>query len=115
LVHPLAGYAKDRRIVLVHGTQRTQMSLACAIDHDFECDCSYHSKTDHTENGGQVVFSIAAKPGHSIHLTKYMVYHTAKSATPDELCRSAEWTMDRITALGFGKILADQESVLANQ
>ena len=28
-----ASYAQDRRIVLAHGTERTQMILACAIDH----------------------------------------------------------------------------------
>ena len=51
-----ASYAQDRRIVLAHGTERTQMILACAIDHELESDCPHSYKTSHTEDFGQVVF-----------------------------------------------------------
>jgi alpha,alpha-trehalose phosphorylase len=38
-----ASYAQERRIVLAHGTERTQMILACAIDHRLD------SQLDHGE------------------------------------------------------------------
>ena len=104
-----AGYAQERRIVLAHGTELTQMILACAIDHELKTDCPHSYKTSHTEDLGQVVFTIAAQPKHPIHLTKYMVYHTSKTATPDAVCRRAQWTLDRAVGQGFTGLLAEQE------
>jgi hypothetical protein len=68
-----ASYAQERRIVLAHGTELTQMILACAIDHELKTDCPHFYKTSHTEDLGQVVFTIAGQPRRPIHLTKYMV------------------------------------------
>jgi len=112
LLQPRTSYERDRRVVLTHGTERSQMILACAVDHDLECDSPYCYKTSHTQNSGQVVFTIEAKPGRPIHLTKYMVYHTSNSATPDEISRSAEWTLDRVVSQGFTKLLAEQAEYL---
>jgi len=104
-----ASYAQERRIVLAHGTELTQMILACAIDHDLKTDCPHSYKTSYTEDLGQVVFTIAAQPRRPIHLTKYMVYHTSKTATPDAVCRRAEWTLDRAVGQGFTGLLAEQQ------
>jgi alpha,alpha-trehalose phosphorylase len=112
LLQPRTSYERDRRVVLTHGTERSQMILACAVDHDFECDSPYCYKTSHTQNSGQVVFTIEAKPGRPIHLTKYMVYHTSNTATPNEISRSAEWTLDRVVSQGFTKLLAEQAEYL---
>src|SRR5215510_10923132 len=106
---PRASRAKVRRIVLVHGTERSQMILACAIDHDLEYEGAHGYKSDHTENSGQVVFAIEAEPEKPIHLTKYMVYHTSKTADADEIGRRVESTLDRVAGQGFAKLLADQE------
>src|SRR5262249_32490720 len=38
-VHPRASHAKDRRIILVHATEHSQMMLACGIDHDLKSEC----------------------------------------------------------------------------
>jgi alpha,alpha-trehalose phosphorylase len=38
-----------------------------------------------------------------------MVYHTSKTATPDAVCRRAEWTLDRAVGQGFTGLLAEQE------
>ena len=107
-----ASYARDRRIILAHGTKRTQMILACGIDHHLDSDCPYHYETSYTENFGQVAFSIAAQPQSPIHLTKYMVYHSARRATPESICGRAEWTLDRVTGQGFTTLLAEQEQYL---
>jgi alpha,alpha-trehalose phosphorylase len=112
LLQPRATHATDRRIVLTHGTERSHMILACAVDHDLECDCSYYYKTRYTENSGQVVFTIEAEPELPIHLTKYMVYHTSKTTTPDGISRSAERTLDRISRYGFANLLAEQEQYM---
>jgi alpha,alpha-trehalose phosphorylase len=107
-----AGYAKDRRIVLCHATEKSRITLTCATDHVLETTCTYADKTIHTEDFGQVTFTIQARPGCAIHLTKYMVYHTSQTASSEELCGRAEWTMDRIVNEGFPQLLAAQEQYM---
>jgi alpha,alpha-trehalose phosphorylase len=85
VLQPCASYAKDRRIVLCHATDKSRLTLACATDHTLETACLHAAKAVHTEDFGQVAFTIEARPGRPIHLTKYMVYHTSPTASPDEL------------------------------
>lgn len=107
-----ASYARDRRVVLAHGTERSQMILACGIDHTLESDCAHDYKATHTDDSGQVAFTIAAQREHPIRLTKYITYHTSKTATADEVCRRAEWTLDRVLGQGFDRLLAEQEEYM---
>ena len=108
-LHYLAAYARDRRIVLVHRAERSRMVLSCGIDHKLLCDSPNRFRTDHTENFGQVAFTIEAKPGIPIRLEKYMVYHTSAAASADEMGRRAEWTLDRVVDEGFARLLTEQE------
>jgi alpha,alpha-trehalose phosphorylase len=103
-----ASYAKDRRLVLCHATDKSQMILACATDHALETTCPHAYRAVHTEDFGQVAFTIQAQPGCPIHLTKYMVYHTSQTASPEEVCGRAEWTMDRVMQRGFQQLLDAQ-------
>ena len=112
VLHPRASYAKERRLVLCHATAKSRMILACATDHALETACSHASKVVHTEDFGQVAFTIEARPRCPIHLTKYMVYHTSSTASPEELCGRAEWTLDRVMRQGFQPLLAAQEQYL---
>jgi alpha,alpha-trehalose phosphorylase len=107
-----ADFARDRRIVLVHGTEQTRMVLACGIDHTIESDRPHHYRAEHTEDFGQVAFTFDAQPGSTIRLTKYMVYHTSKTATANEVGRRAEWTLDRVMRQGFSQLLCEQEQYM---
>jgi alpha,alpha-trehalose phosphorylase len=112
VLHPRASYAKDRRIVLCHATEKSRLTLACAADHALETSCSHDYKVAYTEDFGQVAFRIDARPDCPINLTKFMVYHTSQTASADELCGRAEWTMDRVMAQGFDQLLASQEQYM---
>jgi alpha,alpha-trehalose phosphorylase len=112
VLHPRANYGRDRRIVLCHATEKSRLTLTCAIDHSLETSCSHASKTVTREDFGQVAFTIAARPGRPIQLTKYMVYHTSATASAEELCGRAEWTMDRVKGEGFPPLLAAQEQYM---
>jgi alpha,alpha-trehalose phosphorylase len=114
VLHHRASYARDHRIVLAHGTEQTQMILACGIDHDLDCDCPHSYKVSYNEKFGQVAFSIAARPQSPIRLTKYMVYHSARATTPESICGRTEWTLDRVSEQGFGTLLAQQERYLSS-
>jgi alpha,alpha-trehalose phosphorylase len=108
VLRPLASYARDRRIVLAHGTERTKMILGCGIDHELDCDCPHSSKASHTESSAQVAFSIAGRPQRPVRLTKYMAYHSARTADSEALCGRVEWTLDRAACQGFGALLTEQ-------
>ena len=112
VLHPRTSYSKDRRIVLCHATEKSGFTLTCATDNALETSCPYSHKVAHTSDFGQVAFTVEAQPGCSIHLTKYMVYHTSRTASAEELCGRAEWTMDRIVSQGFPQLLASQEQYM---
>jgi alpha,alpha-trehalose phosphorylase len=111
-LHPRTSYAKDRRIVLCHATEKSRLTLTCATDHLLETSCQHAHKVAYTEDFGQVAFTIEAKPNCPIHLTKYMVYHTSQTASVEELCGRAEWTMDRVVNQGLHQLLASQEEYM---
>jgi len=112
VLHHRAGYANDHRIVLSHSTEKSCMTLACAIDHVLETDCPHDYMSAHTEDFGQLTFTIEALSGCPIQLTKYMVYHTSQTASSEELCTRAEWTLDRAMRQGFQQLLRSQEQYL---
>jgi alpha,alpha-trehalose phosphorylase len=112
LLRPRTSYAKGSRIVLSHATENSRLTLTCAADNALETSCPNSHKVVHTDDFGQVAFTIDARPGCPIHLTKYMIYHTSQTASAEELCGRAEWTMDRVTSQGFTQLLASQEQYM---
>jgi alpha,alpha-trehalose phosphorylase len=112
VLHPRASYSKDRRIVLCHATQKSRFTLTCATDNALESSCLHSYKVAHTTDFGQVAFTIDAQPGRPIELTKYMVYHTSQTASAEDLCGRAEWTLDRVVTQGFQQLLASQEQYM---
>jgi alpha,alpha-trehalose phosphorylase len=112
VLHHRTSYAKDRRIVLCHATEKSRLTLTCATDHALETSCLHAHKVSYTEDFGQVAFTIDARPDCPIHLTKYMVYHTSQTASAEELCGCAEWTLDRVTIHGFQPLLSSQEQYM---
>jgi alpha,alpha-trehalose phosphorylase len=109
---PEANYSKDARIVLSYTTQNSKMTLACGIDHTVETTCPYSYESKCSDDAGQVVFSINAQEGKPFQLTKYMTYHTSRSAPAEELCERAERTLNRALGHGFEELLAGQQEYL---
>ena len=105
-------YAKDRRIVLCHATEKSRLTLACGTDHALETSCPHAHKVSYTEDFGQVAFTVDTRPDCPIELTKFMVYHTSRTASAEELCGRAEWTLDRMTSQGFQQLLLSQEQYM---
>jgi alpha,alpha-trehalose phosphorylase len=108
-MQPVASYVRNRRIALCHATQNSGLRTACLTDCSLETSCQNTCHVAHDANSGRVTFAIDAEQGKDIHLTKFMVYHTAQNASPDELCRRAEWTMDRMWRHGFRSLLVSQQ------
>ena len=112
VLHPRTSYSKDRRIVLCHATEESRFTLTCATDNAIESSCPHSYKVVQTADFGQVAFTIEAQPGCPIQLTKYIVYHTSQTASAEELCGRAEWTLDRVVTQGFQRLLASQEQYM---
>jgi len=105
-------HANDMRVVLEHRVYHSHMTLACGVDHVLETSCHHTRKTECTEDSGKVVFAVEARSGAAIHLTKYMSYHTSRSAPPEELCSRVGWTLDRACKEGFDRVLTGQREFL---
>jgi len=111
---PLIQVSQGQRILLCHETRSSKLTLCCGIDHDFETECNYSFKTKNTEDFGQVLYSIHAKPGIPIRLTKFMVYHTTATASPEEMCDRVERTLDRVAGHGFMPLQTAQQEYMDN-
>lgn len=112
VLHPRKHDVNDRRVILCHGTKNSNLTLACAIDHELKTECPQSYKSKGSEDFGAVVFSVEAQPGMKVHLLKYITYHTTDTASPEGLCDRAERTLDRAMGHGFDGILADQEQYM---
>jgi alpha,alpha-trehalose phosphorylase len=112
ILHPRASYAKGGRVVLCHATEKSRLTVACATDHALETSCPHTDKTVHRDDFGQVAFTVDARAGSPIQLTKYIAYHSSGTASAEELCGLTEWTLDRVTAQGFEQLLNSQEQYL---
>jgi alpha,alpha-trehalose phosphorylase len=112
VLRPRKSYARDQRIVLCHATEKSRMTLSCAVDHRLETDGPATWHTEHGEDSGSVVVSLTAKPGQTITLMKYIGYHTSRTAPPDEMCARVERTVDRAVEEGFQPLLHCQEQYM---
>jgi alpha,alpha-trehalose phosphorylase len=112
VLHPEKSYSKDRRIVLCHATEKSGLMVACGTDHLLETTCPNASKVVHRHDFGQVAFTVEARSGSPIHLTKFMIYHTSRRVSAEELCGRLEFTTDRAMAKGFEHLLSEQERYL---
>ena len=109
---PMVNYEENQRIIIGYQTNNSKMTLACGVEHVVETECPYSFKRETSEDSGKVVLSIEAKPDLPIQLTKYITYHSSRSAPPKELCGRAERTLDRAKEQGFPALLEGQRRCL---
>jgi alpha,alpha-trehalose phosphorylase len=105
---PRVNFCQDRRVLLGHVTEQSNLLLVCGIDHLMETDCPYVFQAESSEDKGKVVFSVEAQPGKPIKITKFMAYHTSLSLEVDELCGCVNRTLDQAKARGFEDLLTGQ-------
>jgi alpha,alpha-trehalose phosphorylase len=105
-------YLDDYRIVFDYVTKNSNMTLACGVDHMIETRCNFSCKTGNSDGSGEVVFSVEAKPGVPICLTKVMAYHTSRRVPSSELRARALRSLDRALGDGFEKLLHGQRQYM---
>ena len=112
VLHPLMNLVQDCRVVLCHSTKNSKMMLGCGIDHILETECPHVYTSESSEEFGQVVFTIEAHPGQSIHLTKFMSYHVSHTAPFEEMNDRVERTLDRAVTMGFSSLQTGQQEYM---
>src|SRR5690606_40712717 len=54
------------------------MTVACASRHDLDTSCEYTVESSVADDVAKTVFTVAARAGEPIHLTKYVAYHSSR-------------------------------------
>ena len=114
VLQPVLHYINDTRLVLCHSTKNSKITLAAGIEHNIETDCSYSHISECSEEKGKVQYMVDAEPDKPINLTKYITYHTTRTAphTHDELSNRAQRALSRARKFGFDDLLKGQKKYL---
>src|SRR6056297_3696389 len=70
-LNPQTKIAKDLQIILGFRTQNSHMTLGCGFDHSIETDNPVSWESESSDDDGQVVFTIDAKPNVPIRISKW--------------------------------------------
>jgi alpha,alpha-trehalose phosphorylase len=92
------------RLVLGYRTTRSGMTLGVGVDHVIDSPAPYSTAVSLDHDTGEMRLTVDAQPAVPIRLTKYVAYHSSRSAPAAELARRCEWTLARGVRLGFDSL-----------
>jgi alpha,alpha-trehalose phosphorylase len=109
--------AEDRhdeghRQVTGYRTTNSRMTLGVGVDHLIETDNPWRVSSTWGEDLSKVVFTIDARAGTPIRITKFFTYHTSRAVPPRELVDRSRRSLDRAVRDGFSALVAGQERYL---
>jgi alpha,alpha-trehalose phosphorylase len=100
------------RLVTGYRTTNSRMTLGVGMDHLIETDNPWRMSSTWGEDLSKVVFTIDARAGVPIRITKFFTYHTSRAVPPRELVDRSRRTLDRTVRDGFASLVASQERYL---
>ncbi len=103
---------EGHRLMLGYRTANSRMSLGIGADHVVETDNPWRAGRTLDEDLGKVVFTVDARAGHPIRITKFFSYHTSRSVPPVELVDRCSRTLDRSLREGYSGLEASQRELL---
>ncbi len=114
VLEPRLNDVQDTSVILCHSTRNSKMAITSGIEHTLETDCDFSHTSRATDERGKVVFMVDARKGEPISLTKYMTYHTTRTAphTNEELRERARRSLKRAKKFGFSDLLEGQRKYL---
>jgi alpha,alpha-trehalose phosphorylase len=101
VLQPQLHWCTESRIALGYRCANSGMTLAVGVDHAIETENSYTAQISADDDTGKMVYSVAAKPGQPIKITKTVAYHTSRGVPVRELVDRARRTLDRTQAEGI--------------
>lgn len=105
---------KDYRVVTGYRTTNSRMTLGVGMDHALETENQWFAENSWSQDLGKVVFTIEAKAGVPIRLTKFSTYHTSRSVPAIELVDRSMRTLDRAMREGYDSIEKAQHEYLTH-
>ena len=114
VLEPCLNDVQDTSVILCHSTRNSKMTITSGIEHTLETNCDFSYTSRAADDRGKVVFMVDARKGEPITLTKYMTYHTTRTAphTNDELRERARRSLKRAKKFGFSDLLEGQRKYL---
>ncbi len=103
----------DQRLITGYRTTNSKMTLGVGIDHVLETDDPWSVTSSWAEDLDKVVYTIDARAGVPIKLTKFFTYHASRTVPSVELVDRASRTLDRAKRDGFAALEASQRAYLA--
>jgi alpha,alpha-trehalose phosphorylase len=105
-------HLEDHRLVTGYRTTNSRMTLGVGVDHVIETENPWRMTPTWSQDLSKIVFTIDARAGVPIRITKFFTYHTSRTVPPRELVDRARRTLDRALRDGFGTLVAAQERYL---
>ncbi|MFW6009850.1 MAG: glycoside hydrolase family 65 protein [Actinomycetota bacterium] len=103
---------EGHRVLLGYRTSSSRMTMGVGVDHIVETDNPWRTTRTVDEDLGKVVFTIDARAGVPIKITKFLSYHTSRSVPSVELVDRCERTLDRALREGYIGLEAAQREFL---
>jgi alpha,alpha-trehalose phosphorylase len=100
------------RLVTGYRTTNSRMTLGVGVDHLIETDNPWRMSSIWSEDLSKVVFTVDARAGVPIRITKFFTYHTSRAVPPRELVDRSRRSLDRAVGDGFSALVAGQERYL---
>ncbi|MBW2371146.1 MAG: glycoside hydrolase family 65 protein [Deltaproteobacteria bacterium] len=100
--------SRGPRLVMGYETERSGMTLGCAVDHVISSERRARTETREREDHSRVIISVDVRAGESVRVTKFMSYHSSRTSPADELCERTERTLDRAMTGGFEALCEGQ-------
>ncbi|WP_246142498.1 glycoside hydrolase family 65 protein [Nocardioides rubriscoriae] len=108
------GVLPDDRMALRYKCANSGMSMALAVDHDFESVDAHHHEVQRSDDLLRAVYLVDAQPGNTIRLTKTVSYYTARVVPTSELLDRCTRTLDRLRAEGLETMRRRQREWLSD-
>ncbi len=97
---PHEHWQNDGRSVLSYRIANSGMTLAVAADHSIDTENEYSVEHYCDEDIAKTVYSVAAKQGAPVRVTKTVSYHSSRRTPTRELIDRCQRTLDRTRAEG---------------
>ena len=98
----------ESRVIRTYRTTSSDLAVAAGMHHEFDPTIVTDAHTRMDPGKAQVVFHIAAAPGRTVTIVKWLAYHYGK-ADPTELADRVQLTLDHALTLGYPAALADHQ------
>jgi alpha,alpha-trehalose phosphorylase len=88
------------------------MTIACAYRHEIDTPCDFDVVTDVGADLAKSVFTVHARQGQTIRLTKFVSYHSSRGVPVQELGDRCHRTIERARAVGVAALHDEQRAWL---